>query len=67
MHIIFGIGNNMNKKEQLKELIKAQDMIRIVYANQGQGTLSNWLREIDKELSKAINTLGGMIEDLKGN
>jgi hypothetical protein len=57
----------MNKREQIKELIKAQDMIRRVYANQSQCVLNNWLREIDKELTKAINTLGGMIEDLKAN
>lgn len=55
----------MNLKEQFKELIKAQDIIRRVYAEQSQGVLNNWLKEIDKELTKSINVLGGMIENLK--
>lgn len=57
----------MNNREQFQELVKAQDLIRRIYAQQGQGVLNTWLKEIDKDLTKAINTLGGMIEDHKAN
>lgn len=57
----------MNNREQFQELVKAQDLIRRVYAHQDKGVLNTWLKEIDKDLTKAINALGGMLEDHKAN
>ena len=50
---------------EIRRLMNAQDIIRRVYADQNKGIINNWLREIDKQLSKVINTIGGIIEDLK--
>ncbi len=57
----------MNNKQQIHELIKAQNILRSVYAEQSAGDVSEWLRSIDKEFSKVINIIGGMNEDNKNN
>lgn len=60
----------MNKKEQILELIIAQDIIRRIWAEQENGNhLDDSLREIDKDITKTMNIIGGCIEveKAKGN
>jgi len=53
----------MDRIGQIESLLLAQDLVRIVYVNQGIGILSNLLRKIDKEMSKTINVLGGTLDE----
>ena len=50
-----------NIREQFFELIKAQDIIRRVYALQSQGIINTYLRDTDRQLSKIINELGELL------
>jgi hypothetical protein len=51
----------MEINKQIRELIQAQDIIRRVYSEQSKGVLNEWLKEVDKELTKIINGIRGMI------
>lgn len=51
------------RKQQFNKLIYAQDILRKVYCVQSPGHLYDSLKKIDKDLSKAINILGGMIPE----
>lgn len=57
----------MDNKTQVQELLKAQDIIRRVYSEQKEKSLSDWLRAMDKDFSKVINIIGGMIENTEVN
>jgi hypothetical protein len=48
----------MEINNQIKELIKAQDIIRRIYAEQSKGLLNEWLKETDKNLTGIINAFG---------
>lgn len=43
--------------EQVKELIKAQDMVRQVYVRH-TGTEQDKLKQLDKDMTETINLLG---------
>jgi hypothetical protein len=47
----------MNIKQQLQELIKAQDIIRQVWVNH-KGSSADKIRQLDKDLTKTINEVG---------
>lgn len=48
----------MKDREQFFSLLQAQDDIRRVWAFRESGTTKDWLRKIDKELTKVINEIG---------
>lgn len=52
-----------DKKEQFNQLINAQDVIRQMFCRMNKGHLYDSLKKIDRDLSKAINILGGMIPE----
>lgn len=48
----------MNIKEQVKELIKAQDIIRQVYVSNKIPEKDVDLKQLDRHLSRIINLIG---------
>ena len=49
----------MTKREQILNLLKAQDIIRQVYINQTCPKIENVFKSLDKVLSELINIIGG--------
>ena len=49
------MNENEESLNQFRTLIKAQDLLRSVYCEQ-TGKASNVLRDLDKQMSKAINS-----------
>lgn len=48
----------MTIKQQLLQLIKAQDMIREVYVQYSRNKIEQKLKQLDKEMSLTINMIG---------
>lgn len=46
------------KKDQLKDLIKAQDIVRRLWANATDSEIEKQLKLLDKEMTKRINSIG---------
>lgn len=44
----------MNAKEQFTKLLQAQDLVRRVWANEDNQSVSKSLKELDKEITKSI-------------
>jgi hypothetical protein len=60
--------NNMNAMDQIVSLIKAQDIVRQVYIQHDGTHAEQILKQLDKDMTKAINLLGHIFaKTLRGN
>lgn len=49
---------NIESKEQIKELIKAQDIVRQIYVQHNGSKMIVRLKELDKLITELINLIG---------
>ena len=53
----------MTGREQIRAMIKAQDLVRQVYCQHDDSLVDLRLKQLDKDMTSLINLLGRMFEN----